>query len=372
MSITIEQEQFFSLLKAGLWGEKADASLFTADTDWMTVFMLAKKQALLGIVFDGIQTLPKNLRPERGLYLQWCNIVAKIEQENLMLNAKLKEVFSLYKENKITPVLLKGQGVAQNYRCPEHRQCGDIDVYVRGNDYTLANALLRKEGTDQLEECNKHTNILWRGTNIENHRIISHLSAPRANHFFQKVVAQWFPHGACEININRYKVLVPPVDFNIVFILMHSILHYLNEGVGLRQVCDWACLLHTQQQKMDSHAVNEFLMRIGLYRAAKAFGALAVKWLDLPEHELPFSLDEHDVKRGDLLLSHILESGNFGQYDPQKRERPKGYWSGKWHTFHRAWNRSRKFGELAPAEARWQPLMLALASAKMQIKKKLF
>lgn len=369
MNITIEQKQFFSLLRAGLWGEKADASLFGEETKWMSLLIIAKKQALLGIVFDGIQTLPENLRPNRGVYLQWCNLVAQIEQENHHLNAELKNVFSLYRENNITPVLLKGQGVAQNYPHPYHRQCGDIDVYT-GDGYSLANTLLRKDGTDHLEETNKHTNILWHGVDIENHRIIAHLSEPRANRFFQKAVAQWFPKEGCEVEIDGYKVMTPPVDFNIVFILMHSTLHFLNEGIGLRQVCDWTCLLHAQQQKMDPHTVTQFLKRVGLYRAAKAFGAIAISQLGLPENELPFLLDEPDRKRGRWLLEHILQSGNFGQHDSQTQKRPKGYWSGKWHTFCRVWSHSYKFRELAPAEACWHPFMLAWASAKMQIKKK--
>lgn len=371
MSLTIEQEQFFSLLRAGLWGEAADASLFTTDTDWRSIFTLANKQALLGIVFDGIQTLPRNIRPDRKLYLQWCSIIEQIEQENLTLNEKLKNIFSLYKNNGIIPILLKGQGVAQNYRNPEHRQCGDIDVYIRGNQYNIANTLLRVEGNDQLEECNRHTHIIWHGIHVENHRIISSLNEPRANRFFQKAITQWFPHGACETNINGYKVLVPPVDFNVVYILIHSVLHYLNEGVGLRQVCDWVCLLHAQQEKLDSHTINVLLQGTGMFKAAKAFGILAVTWLGFPEKKLPFQLDEHDMKRGSLLLEHIFQSGNFGKYDPNRKKRPKGYWSGKWNTFSSTWTRTRQFGDLAPAEARWRPLMMFLDFTKMQIKKRL-
>lgn len=48
------------------------------------------------------------------------------------------------------------------------------------------------------------------------------------------------------------------------------------------------------------------------------------------------------------------------------KQRPKGYWSGKWYTFTRATQRCREFGALAPAEARWYPLMLAVHSAQVQ------
>ena len=93
-------------------------------------------------------TLPSELRPSRGIFLQWSNIVARIEESNEHLNEELKNVFTLYQANGLTPILLKGQGVALNYRQPKRRQCGDIDVYL-GEDMEKANDLLRKEATHE-------------------------------------------------------------------------------------------------------------------------------------------------------------------------------------------------------------------------------
>lgn len=371
VNATIAQKQLLSLLRAGLWDIQADESLFPNDTDWMPIFLLAKQQAILGIVFDGMQTLPKKLHPDRGIYLQWCSIVDKIERENHWLNEELNNVFSLYKKNGITPVLLKGQGAAQNYRIPEHRQSGDIDVYVGKENYATANFILRIDGKDQHEENHKHTSIEWHGVFIENHRIVSHLNAPRANQCFQKAVSQWFPHGGCETNIDGCNVLVPPVDFNIVYILIHSVLHYLNEGVGLRQICDWICLLHAQQQKMNSRAVCDFLEQIGFLKVAKAFGAIAVSQLGLPKEELPFQLSKQDEERGEQLLEDVFLCGNFGRYDPQWENRPKGYWRGKWYTFCRTQKRTHKFRDLVPAEARWRMFTMTVEFIQAQIRKRL-
>ena len=92
------------------------------------LYQSAKVQALLGITFDGMQTLPQELRPKRELYLKWCNALLQIEENNHILNQEIAKVYTLYRANQIEPVLLKGQGVAQNYRNPLHRQCGDIDL----------------------------------------------------------------------------------------------------------------------------------------------------------------------------------------------------------------------------------------------------
>ena len=47
------------------WGTPVDTTLFNIQTDWAQLYQSAKVQALLGITFDGMQTLPQELRPKR-------------------------------------------------------------------------------------------------------------------------------------------------------------------------------------------------------------------------------------------------------------------------------------------------------------------
>lgn len=368
MNVTKIQRQFSELLKAGLLGKEIDDSLFDADTDWMELMMMAKRQACIGVVYDGILSLPKKLQPARGVFLQWTYLVAQIEEDNESLNKKLIELFALYRDQGLHPILLKGQGVAQCYRNPMHRNSGDIDVYIGDADYRKANEILREEVTSESEENNKHTSMHWRGVIIENHRIMAHLNAPGANNFFCRALEKWYPEKAHAVTIEGCEVHVCPVEFNITFVLIHSVLHFLNEGVGLRQICDWTCMLHAYRNEMDRKRLLELLNGVKLMKAARAFGVIATEYLGLSKEDLPFELSAKDYELGEWLLLDVLEGGNFGWYYKDKEERPKGYWKGKWYTFRRAFKRCRELGRLAPAEARWYPLYLAYASAKTQVR----
>ena len=365
--MTIIQQQFFTLVQSGLWGTDADAGLFDEHTDWAQLYQSARAQALMGIVLDGIQTLPADKRPPRMLYLKWCNTLLQIEEKNRLLNRELANVYALCRANNIEPVLLKGQGVAQNYRNPLHRQCGDIDLYIGKDNYAQVNRLLRTEATSEHEENHKHTSIEWHGVTIENHRTLTRLSAPSADRFLQKEIEKWHNSPQCRpLQVENCQVTLPPLSFEVVYILTHSALHFLNEGIGLRQVCDWASLLHHQKNNINHQEVKELLRKMGLTEAAKIFGVVAVKYLHLPAEELPIIYSEKDIPTGDWLLEDIWQGGNFGQFDANRKQRPKGYWSGKWHTFTRACKRCHELGALAPAEARWYPFMLVLHSAQAQ------
>lgn len=65
------QDAFFSLLRSGLWGTQADVRLFgsLSAADWDELYHIARKQALIALIFDGVNTLPAGLRPPHPLYL---------------------------------------------------------------------------------------------------------------------------------------------------------------------------------------------------------------------------------------------------------------------------------------------------------------
>lgn len=365
--MTIIQQQFFALVQSGLWGTEADASLFGEQTDWEQIYRAARAQALMGIVLDGIQTLPAEKRPSRGLYLKWCNTLMQIEEKNRLLNRELANVYALCREHGVEPVLLKGQGVAQNYRNPLHRQCGDIDLFTGNDDYQKVNSLLLPDVTRIHEECFKHIGFEWHGVTIENHRVLNTLNAPTANKRFQAEIARW--HQAKEmrrLQVGDCMASVPPLAFDAVYILIHSVLHALNEGIGLRQICDWACLLHYQKEKLNKEAVANLLHQYGLERAARVFGVVATRYLGLPADCLPIACRAEDLPTGEWLMEDIWREGNFGKFNTEKKRRPKGYWRGKWHTLTQLTARCGDMKRLAPSEARWYPVIVAIHSMQMQ------
>lgn len=370
MNQSKEQTQISELLKAGLWGIKPDTTLFAVgEADWLVLLKLAKQQACIGVAYDGMLTLPKELQPTRALFLQWSSLVAQIETDNEFLNERLREVVSLYREQGLSPALLKGQGVAQHYPHPEHRQSGDIDLLV-GEGFEKANGLLRTESDREGKETDKHIEFSWRGVTVENHRISARLSHPCANAFYQKITDSWFPDKGVRISIGDFDVTVPPHEFNAAFLLVHALEHLFSSGLGMRQVMDWVCLMQATHSCFDGKEYNRQLRKTRLTGVAKAFASIGVNFMGLPVECLPFDLNEKDKKTGQKLLRRIWADGNFGLYN-KERTRPKGYWAGKWHTFTSSVSRCAELFSMAPAEACCYPIRIAVNSAWEQIKMRL-
>lgn len=365
--------KFNTLLRAGLWGTPVDASLFGVDTNWTELYQLAKAQTVTAILLDGIQALPAECRPPRALYLQWCSDMMVIEEKNHKLNRELANVVELAHQIGACPVLVKGQGVAQCYREPLHRQSGDIDLYIGSKKFEELNQILRSEATSEEEETYKHTTLTWHNVTIENHQVLISLSSPFKNRKLQRCIRQWHDHPASlrTVSVEGCQVYMPPVEFDVVYVLLHAVLHFLNEGIGVRHVCDWMCLLHTYTGRMDKKKVGTLLQEFGLTRAARLFGAVAVEYFGLPAEDLPVPYQSRDLPDAQWLLDTILREGNFGRYDKQRKKRPKGYWRSKWYTLMRAVGRCIEMKRLSPSEARWYPIALTLHSMKAQWKKRI-
>lgn len=364
------QQQFFSLLQAGLWGKEPNIFLFNYPTDWKQLYVKSKEQCVAGIMLDGIQHLPTDKRPPRALYLEWCNLLMQMEENNQKLNREIAALYDLFRKNGIEPVLVKGQGIAQNYRNPLHRQCGDIDLYVGETHFETANELLMQEATYKSEEIYKHSNIMWHGVEVENHRILINLSAPMADRRLQREIANWANDlSRCpKLNIGGAMVPVPPTAFNVAYILLHTVSHFLNEGIGIRHVCDWCCLLQqltNEERKEAALLIKDY----GLERAARILEIILTEQLGLPARYLIIPPRKEDREKAIWLLNEIWLGGNFGIYSPNRKKIPKGYWNKKWQTYKQVIRRCIQMGSLAPREARWQPIRVIQNMLQVQWRK---
>lgn len=343
------QEQFFALLQSGLWGNPVDTDLFGENTNWEGILAMAKMQTVSGVLFDRITQLSPEKQPPTTLMRSLYQTVIRIEQSHELLNQALTEIASLLQSEGIRFVLLKGQGVAQNYPNPRHRQCGDIDLYVGEKQCEKARSVLLRICTEPENECTretvKHKILYIKGINIDLHFLIDN-----RNSCFQR----WFDaifqtNQLREWHLNGTTVFLPPVKFDIIYIFKHASHHFISDGVGLRQLCDWAIYLNTFENQIDKEELLQNLKTFGLLRLWQIFGYIVVNQIGLSKEKFPFYSEKHE-QLARKIVDEILLLGNFGQYNPKRTERPSNYFFGKLYTFTRIFRRAWHLLLLLPVD----------------------
>ena len=106
-----------------------------SEQDWYAIYEEAKRQALVGITFYGVQQLRKS-HPEcsmpDNLKLQWLSQAIQIQKRNESLDEHCRQLQKELSQSGIRSSILKGQAMAQLYgdALSSLRQPGDIDILV--------------------------------------------------------------------------------------------------------------------------------------------------------------------------------------------------------------------------------------------------
>lgn len=339
------QTQFLELLRAGLWGTAVNPDNFKPEsTNWKSITRIAYDQVVMVIVGDAIETLPKECCPPEEAILRFAMSRTKTLQMHHILNATIRQIVTAFKKQGVCSVLLKGQGVAQYYRNPMSRSCGDIDLYTGHGGYKKAveiiDLLNRGHQTRVAAECVHHMHTFLNDIDVEIHRQASFFQGRRQDDNFQnwtkESIDQYFGTDRLETWINDdVTVALPTPTFNAFYILHHAIRHMTTESIVLRQVCDWMMLLHKFHSQIDEELLIKKLREFHMRKIWDEFSRLAVNFLGFPKDELPITVTNLEPTPVTYkLLKHILIPGNFSSSSPKDRfQSNMPYLKRKWRGF---------------------------------------
>ena len=288
------------------------------DFDWSAFYGFAKKQTLVGVVFDGIRKLPKGYAPSFHLLMQWVAVSQKIKQSNNVLNEATVAIYNMVKAAGFHCCILKGQGNAVMYPDPTARIPGDVDVWVdasREEIRALASSLAQKTNGNVDDEGLNHIGLTMNGITVELHFTPGFM----ANFVYNRRLQRWLKQNVglqcsnmVELPNGAGIAAIPTHSFNIVYQLYHLYHHYFYEGVGLRQVLDYYFVLVKSETGRDSSVLERELKHLGMWKFAGAMMFVLNHVMGLEESKMIAPVDRG---RGQMLLDDILNGGNFGHYD---------------------------------------------------------
>lgn len=308
------RDVFFALLRAGLW-EKEVWLLPFGETDYAAILDLAEEQSVVGLLAAGIEHVVDR-KPQKEDVLQFIGRTVQFEQTNLAMNQFVDSLFGKMSDAGIYAVLVKGQGIAQCYKRPLWRSCGDVDLLLDAENYRQARSLLvpLAASVDEEDKLRKHLGMSLDSWVVELHGTLQSGLWKRLDKTLDDVQEEVFSAGYVRPWLNGdTKVLLPRADEDVVFVFFHILQHFFKEGIGLRQICDWCRLLWTYRESLDMNLLGKRLKRMDVMSEWKVFAALAVDYLGMATEAMPFyDSSRHWSRKASRVMGFILETGNFG------------------------------------------------------------
>lgn len=310
-------DKFFQLLRLTI-GSSTDIPLIQKE-EWKSIYEIAQKQSLMGVIFDGIQKMSDatkaagdSMEMDINLLMNWMGICRQIEKRNHQLDEAVGKVTAWFEKKGFRSCILKGQGNALMYPCQGHRTAGDIDIWVSGKPSEVIR-FIHSISPKQKASYHHIDFPAINGIPVEAHYRPCYLQNPRYNHRLQ----QWFSRQADrqflhKVRIEDEEVAIPTARFNVIYQLVHIYNHLFQEGIGLRQIIDYYLVVMSDELLVTRDTLQREMKYLGLWKFAGAVMYVLHKVLGLSKEKMIAPMDE---KRGKMLLAEILNGGNFGQCD---------------------------------------------------------
>ena len=327
---TVEQ-QYFALLRAALWDTSVSVD---GEIDWEAVMQMAGFHGNNVLVADVASRMTSGSKPSPEMLGKMQSIMRGNLLHLMQLRQILASSVKLLGEHGIEPVVLKGFGLAMLYPNPTLRQIGDIDLFVGIANFHEACTLLRTlpgsyNWGDEVD-VGRHYNIEFGRISLEVHRVSADIENAKLYPLYAAMEQEGLIDHPQRVDYEGLKISIPSKEFVVFFTFYHAWHHYLETGVGWRQLSDVTMALHSYRGQLDLDKLRQWLNTMRVMEPWQTFGYLLVERLGLPESEMPF-YDASCRKRAQKLYCQIMKEGNFKRANSFQRKKPKRR---IWHKMH--------------------------------------
>ena len=305
-------EAFFALIRLGI-GHSSFG--FPEDVDWAAVKAHAQHHGLSAVVSDGIEKLPGDMRPGKDVLQPWIGEgLQSYDQRYSQYRQAIAEMAKWYNTHGFKMMVLKGYACSLDWPKPEHRPCGDIDIWQFGKQEEADEAMKRECGITIDNSHHHHTVFYWQDFMVENHYDFLNTHHHRSNADYELILKELGKDDSHWIEVNGEKVYVPSPNLHALFLLKHLMGHFAAEQITLRQLLDWAFFVKAHGHDVDWTMVTQVLDRFGMRKMFNILNAICVE--DMGFDYTLFPQVQFDPILKDRVLKEIL-APEFSDHLPQ-------------------------------------------------------
>lgn len=303
---------FLSLLQEAIWrGQKTlPKKLTEEETAWL--FNIAKQQAVSGLILDSL--IRNNIIIPQRLVFEAIGVVEQVKQNSKRINNGVLQLHQLMIEANSQYVIVKGQPVATYYPDALLRQSGDVDYYCDAINFPKSENAIKKiwDIVPDSHDSDYHIHFDYHGVIYEGHFALVKLYNAKKERYWQQFLED--DKGAT-VTIDGIEIKTLSPTLHTLYVFLHLYSHLIKLGVGLRQFCDLAVMLHYVKNQIDHQQLQNYLKALGMEKAFRACGSILVDYLGLPEDDLGINLNNSDRRYGRKILDVVMYRGNMGHYN---------------------------------------------------------
>lgn len=293
-------------------------SISLTDIDLLSIKALAEKQGLLAVVLDGYEKYrihssrdgasihSKEVSiTEKILLAQWIGEVSQLyEQRYEQYQLAISDLAAFYNTYGLKMMVLKGYACSLDWPMPNHRPCGDIDIWQFGQQKEADAILTREKGIDIDTSHHHHTVFDWQGFMVENHYDFINVHHHKSHAELEMIFKELGKDDSNSIVVNGEKVYLPSPQLHALFLIKHLTLHFSTGELTIRQLLDWAFFVKAHYKEVDWNWLDERIEHLGLKNIYGIINAISVE--ELGFNSKLFSYVQFEPNLKSRVLNDIL------------------------------------------------------------------
>lgn len=311
--------------------------------DWKEVIRLSYEHKVSALAVDGLEASKydpykgldeKQTEELKAVLVPWFKDVENTEWSYCYYVEVLKTLCQIFKDNGLTPIILKGYGLSLNYPRPSHRGAGDIDIFLIDKDGRPAAErgveIVEKTLGIKTKKVPHDYEFEFKGLEVELHYDLT-------NAYWERESESYIVGRLTELLLEDCTpcpgiegVLLPSATCNSVFLIRHMYGHFYTASGNFRQYLDWAKFLIMHSQEVDWEVVKDTLIKARMYQFTCAVNDFVEKYLGVSK--LYCQEFENDEEINENVAKEIFFPVKQGE--GSKMDRILFYYRNRWkHKF---------------------------------------
>lgn len=302
---TKQYETFLQLVRLGIGTSKGVT--ISKDIDWEKLKSLSDAQGLSAIILDALNTdghltdtMPVQMK------LEWIGeVLRSYEQRHRAYVKAISSLAGFYNQHGFKMMVLKGYACSLDWPKPEHRPCGDVDIWQFGQwkeaDKALEASFKIQDPGFKIDNSHHHHTVFeWRGFTVENHYDFVNIYAHKSSRELEKVFKELGQDGSYWVKENGEKVYLPSPNLHALFLIRHMVSHFAAAEITVRQVLDWAFFVEKHTKEIDWNWLKRVLEDYHMKEFFNIINAICVEDLGFKSEIFP------SVKFNPMLKERVL------------------------------------------------------------------
>lgn len=310
---------FLDILRSAMMHTSYGSEIEFPQDIWEQVYDISQKQQLAPLIYQQIFANESFKKCDREFQNFW-----KMDTINQAGNQARKSVlflslFDKMRQQELTPLVVKGIVCRDLYMNPDLRTSNDEDLFLPREQFDQMDQFLLSEGfmRDELVGGKVYQEIPYKnptnGLYFELHMDLFPKESGAYGHFndiFEDAFETYV-----EKEIQGSKVLTLNDKQHFLYLVCHSLKHFLHSGFGIRQACDMIYFARKYHDQFDWDEVRAIMRDYHMETFAMNVLDIGVCYLGVTWEEMGLSKPLDIEIDCTSLLDDMLDGGIFGQND---------------------------------------------------------